>query len=100
MFQIAAISEQASESAGEAPNVVENTPNPLEWKSFDMRAVVSATEDLLLFILSDKGQRIRVFLLRDIISASEAFLEDEVVGCLFNEKLEERKNEVCFNSMN
>lgn len=100
MFQVAAISEQASESAGETSNVEDNTANPQEWKSFDMRAVVSATEDLLLFILSDKGQRVRVFLLRDIISASNAFIENEVVSCMFNEKLEEREQEVCSNSMN
>ncbi|XP_048331113.1 uncharacterized protein LOC107419899 isoform X2 [Ziziphus jujuba] len=90
---VAAISEQASESAGETSNVEDNTANPQEWKSFDMRAVVSATEDLLLFILSDKGQRVRVFLLRDIISASNAFIENEVVSCMFNEKLEEREQE-------
>lgn len=50
------------------------------WKSFDMRAVVAATEDFLLFVLSDKGLRVRVFLLRDIMKAADAFLQDEVVN--------------------
>ncbi|KAM7275523.1 hypothetical protein ACFE04_017389 [Oxalis oulophora] len=78
---ITAISERASESNAEAND-------PLGWKSFDMRAVVSATEDLLLFIVSEKGVRIRVFLLRDIIKAADAFLEDEFAGCITNEKTE------------
>lgn len=96
LFQIAAISEQASESDEETTNLEENTTNPLGWKSFDMRSVVSATEDLLQFILSDKGQRVRVYLLRDIISAADAFLEDEVVGCMSKDRLETRGPEVCF----
>ncbi|XP_008220623.1 PREDICTED: uncharacterized protein slr1919 [Prunus mume] len=87
---IAAISEQASESAEEHPNSGESSPNPLRSKSFDMHAVVAATEDLLRFILSEKGQRVRVFLVRDIIHAADAFLEDEVVGCMFDEKPEAR----------
>ncbi|CAL5377043.1 unnamed protein product [Camellia sinensis] len=45
----------------------------LEWKSFDMRAVVSATEDLFKFILSDKG------------------LRDEVVANIFDEKVQARE---------
>ncbi|KAI8017884.1 hypothetical protein LOK49_LG04G03035 [Camellia lanceoleosa] len=52
MVNIAAISQQASESTGE-----DKSSNPLEWKSFDMCAIVSATEDLFKFILSDKGLR-------------------------------------------
>ncbi|CAN1816474.1 Uncharacterized protein sll0005 [Linum perenne] len=79
---MAAISEQSpSESDdGEAVNSKQDSSNPLGWKSFDMRAVVSATEDLLLFVLSEKGSRVRVFLLRDIVKAADAFLEDEVLG--------------------
>lgn len=98
-FQIAAISEQASESAEETTNLEENTSNPLGWKYFEMGSVVSATEDLFQFILSDKGQRVRVFLLRDIISASDAVMEDEVVGCMSKEGLEKIEAKVCFTSL-
>ncbi|KAM5564624.1 hypothetical protein ABKV19_018941 [Rosa sericea] len=90
-FQVAAISEQASESVRESPNSEESsTPNPLRRKSFDMHAVVAATEDLLHFILSAKGQRVRVFLVRDIIGAADAFFQDEVVGNMFNDNPEAR----------
>ncbi|TQD75787.1 hypothetical protein C1H46_038684 [Malus baccata] len=54
------------------------------------RPVVAATEDLFHFILSKKGERVRVFLVRDIIAAADAFLDDEVVGRMFNEKPESR----------
>lgn len=66
-----------------------------------MRAVVSATEDLLLFILSEKGQRVRVFLLRDILSAADAFLQVEDFGCIIDEKTKARNTpspEVCIIS--
>ncbi|KAB2024973.1 hypothetical protein ERO13_D06G105800v2 [Gossypium hirsutum] len=75
---VAAISEQASE---EPPESEENDSPLSGWKSFDMHAVVDATEDLLLFILSEKGLMVRVFLLRDIIRAADIFLHDEVFGC-------------------
>ncbi|KAE8056214.1 hypothetical protein FH972_013005 [Carpinus fangiana] len=88
---IAAISKQSSKSSGEPPNSEQNSSNPLGWKSFDMRAVVNATEDLLQFILSEKGVRVRVFLLRDIIGAADIFMQDNVVGCSPSEKLEARK---------
>lgn len=74
--QVEAIASQAGP--------VEEYSNPLGWKSFDMRAVVSATEDLFQFILSDKGVRVRVFLLKDIINAADTFLEDEVVASMFD----------------
>ncbi|CAN1184915.1 Uncharacterized protein sll0005 [Linum perenne] len=85
---MAAISEQSpSESDdGEAVNSKQDSSNPLGWKSFDMRAVVSATEDLLLFVLSEKGSRVRVFLLRDIVKAADAFLEDEVLGDILDKR--------------
>ncbi|PKI37124.1 hypothetical protein CRG98_042459 [Punica granatum] len=54
---VAAISDQASESA-EPSNDEEDSSNSMGWKSFDMRAVVAATEDLLQFILSEKGSRV------------------------------------------
>lgn len=102
MFQIAAVSEQASESAEEPPDTKGNSSSPLEWKSFDMRAVVAATEDLFQFILSRKGLRVRVFLIRDIISATDIFLQDEVVASIFYEKLGAKapsESEVCLNTL-
>lgn len=57
-----------------------------ELKSFDMHSVVSATEDLLLFILSEKGQRVRVFLLQDIIRVVDIFLEEEVLDLNMKKK--------------
>ena len=51
-----------------------------------MNSVVSATEDLLLFILSEKGQRVRVFLLQDIIRVVDIFLEEEVVDLNMKKK--------------
>jgi aarF domain-containing kinase len=97
LFQGEAISEQASDSTEESPDSEGNSSDPLGWKSFDMRSVVNATEDLLLFILSEKGGRVRVFLLRDVIKAADVFLQDEVAGVL-NEKPEAREasdSEVC-----
>ena len=41
-----------------------------------MRAVVNATEDLLLFILSQKGRMVRIFLIRDVIKTLDSFPED------------------------
>lgn len=75
---------QVEAIANQAGPVEEKYSNPLGWKSFDMRAVVSATEDLFQFILSDKGVRVRVFILKDIINAADTFLEDEVVASMFD----------------
>ncbi|KAF5456859.1 hypothetical protein F2P56_026292 [Juglans regia] len=88
---MAAISEQPSKSNGEPTNSEDNYSSPLGWKSFDMRAVVAATEDLLLFILSEKGLRVRVFLLRDIIGAADVFMQDKVGGCIPSENVEARE---------
>ncbi|KAG2700406.1 hypothetical protein I3760_07G229000 [Carya illinoinensis] len=88
---MAAISEQPSKSSGEPTNSEDNYSSPLGWKSFDMRAVVAATEDLLLFILSEKGLRVRVFLLRDIIGAADVFMQDKVVDCIPSENVEARE---------
>ncbi|CDP17726.1 unnamed protein product [Coffea canephora] len=79
---IVAISEQAAEADGLAPALDDKSGHPMGWKSFDMRAVVAATEDLFQFILSDKGSRVRVFLVRDLLQAYDVFLQDEVFGCL------------------
>ncbi|KAL9261894.1 hypothetical protein AKJ16_DCAP16048 [Drosera capensis] len=80
---VAAISEEASESVGESPSSQPVSANTFGWKSFDTKAVVGATEDLLLFILSDKGLRVRLFILRDIIKAADVFLDDEIVARIF-----------------
>lgn len=88
---VAAISEQASESSEESSK--DNSSNPLGWKSFDMEAVVSATEDLFLFILSKKGSRVRVFLIRDIIGAVDIVLQDEVLGCSSDKKYQTRSED-------
>ncbi|WZY79415.1 hypothetical protein YC2023_025799 [Brassica napus] len=78
LFQVAAISEQASATSGESPED-KTLKKSSELKSFDVNSVVSATEDLLLFILSEKGQRVRVFLLQDIIRVVDIFLEEEAL---------------------
>ncbi|KAH1244678.1 Uncharacterized protein GmHk_06G015238 [Glycine max] len=81
---VAAISEQASEITGDDPSS-EKFSSSSVWKLFDMHAVVDSTEDLFLFILSDKGLRVRLFLLRDIVEAADVFLQDEVIDCALNE---------------
>ncbi|KAL3330605.1 hypothetical protein AABB24_034438 [Solanum stoloniferum] len=83
---IAAISQQASETEGETQ---ESYSDPLG--SFDIRAVVSATEDLFQFILSDKGSRVRVFLVRDIVKTADVFYQDEFLNNLLDEKLRARR---------
>ncbi|KHN07007.1 Hypothetical protein glysoja_023190 [Glycine soja] len=80
---VAAISEQASEITGDPSS--EKFSSSSVWKLFDMHAVVDSTEDLFLFILSDKGLRVRLFLLRDIVEAADVFLQDEVIDCALNE---------------
>ncbi|XP_047322386.1 uncharacterized protein sll0005 [Impatiens glandulifera] len=83
---IVAISGHANESGD---GHVADSDNPLEWKSFDMHAVASATEDLFQFILSDKGYKVRIFLVQDIINAADVFLEDVVIGAVLDdEKIE------------
>ncbi|KAL2504478.1 Protein kinase superfamily protein [Abeliophyllum distichum] len=77
---IAAISQQASETDDDLSKDRENSSNQLGWKSFNMRSVVSATEDLFQFILSHKGSRVRVFLVRDLLNAVDTFLEDDVIA--------------------
>ncbi|XP_073144094.1 uncharacterized protein [Henckelia pumila] len=89
---ILAISEQASQ-VNETSKPQEISSSSLGWNSFDIRAVVSATEDLFQFILSKKGSRVRVFLIRDILKAADTFLDNEVVSCFSNEKLQVEKSE-------
>ncbi|KAL0447584.1 UNVERIFIED_CONTAM: hypothetical protein Slati_1886300 [Sesamum latifolium] len=89
---IVAISEQTSGTNGASSEPQEDS-NPLGWKSFNMRAVVAATEDLFQFILSRKGSRVRVFLIRDILKAADTFLEQEVVSRFSDEKVEGAKPE-------
>lgn len=85
---IVAISEQASETNKASSKSEETYSNPLGWKSFNMRAVAAATEDLFQFILSKKGSRVRVFIIRDIIRVADTFLEEEVVSCFSGEKFQ------------
>ena len=84
LFQIAAISEEASDSDGENADSAIGSSVPFRWKSFDMRSVVAATEDLLLFILSEKGLRVRQYLVRDILKAVDALLQEDLVACIFD----------------
>lgn len=97
LLQVAAISEQAASESSEE-SLKDNSLNPPGWKSFDMAAVVAATEDLFLFIFSKKGSRVRVFLLRDIIGTVDIVLQDEVFGCSSDEKRQSR-SEVCSNHL-
>ncbi|KAL5657571.1 hypothetical protein ACJX0J_030734, partial [Zea mays] len=74
---IAAISEQSSESSSASgADSSENANGSPEWRSFDMHSVIAATEDLFDFILSRKGWRVRVFLVQDIVNASDVFLQE------------------------
>lgn len=59
-----------------------------------MRSVVASTEDLLHFILSEKGRRVRVFLVKDILKASDTFLQEEALPCIFEETAETSHFEV------
>ncbi|KAL3633420.1 hypothetical protein CASFOL_022182 [Castilleja foliolosa] len=88
---VVAISEQASETEETSSKPQENAPNGLGWKSFNMRAVVAATEDLFQFILSNKGSRVRVFLIRDVLNAADTFLEQKVVSGFSDENIEAPK---------
>ncbi|KAL8499415.1 hypothetical protein ACS0TY_022404 [Phlomoides rotata] len=83
---VAAISAQASETKRTSQ---ETSPNPANWKSFDMTAVVSAAEDLFDFILSDEGSKVQVCLMRDILSAADTFLDQEIVSRYDDKKFDE-----------
>ncbi|PWA92030.1 protein kinase superfamily protein [Artemisia annua] len=93
---VAAISVQSSPKAGkvdEANRRVDDaktnksSSSPLEANSFDMHAVVASTEDLFKFILSEKGYRVRLFIVRDIIGVADIFLDDQVTSCMFGDDL-------------
>uniref|UniRef100_A0ACD5UZD9 Uncharacterized protein n=2 Tax=Avena sativa TaxID=4498 RepID=A0ACD5UZD9_AVESA len=51
-----------------------------------MHSVVAATEDIFHFILSRKGWRVRVFLIQDIVKASDAFLQEATFSGIFDEE--------------
>ncbi|XP_051129415.1 uncharacterized protein LOC127250269 [Andrographis paniculata] len=89
---VAAISHQGSEADG-ASSKPERTSDPLGWRSFNMNSVAAATEDLFKFILSKKGSRVRVFLIRDIIAAADTFLDHEVISCFAEENLKAGKQQ-------
>lgn len=91
---IAAISEEASDADGENVNSEMRSSIPFRWKSFDMQSVVAATEDLLLFILSEKGLRIRQYLIRDILKAVDSLLQEDLVACNFDGYSIERKTSI------
>ncbi|KAI3812636.1 hypothetical protein L1987_17347 [Smallanthus sonchifolius] len=86
---VAAISEQSSNKSGKDDDA-KKPSSTLEGDSFDMHAVVAATEDLLKFMLSDKAFRVRLFIIRDIIKVADIFLQDQVTSCMFDENLEPR----------
>ncbi|XP_056691605.1 uncharacterized protein [Spinacia oleracea] len=88
---VAAISEEAFDPAEQHLNSKQDSSNPLRWKSFNMRSVVAATEDLLIFILSEKGRRVRLHLTRDVLQTVDAFLQDAVVAQNSYEDFNERK---------
>lgn len=98
-FQVAAISEQSSESeiGMHESSTMGTSTNVPKWKSFDMRSVVASTEDLFHFILSEKGRRVRVFLIQDILQASDAFMQEEALPCIFEEQGEKSYFEVLPN---
>ncbi|EFJ34697.1 hypothetical protein SELMODRAFT_166503 [Selaginella moellendorffii] len=48
-------------------------------QSFDMRAVASAADDLLAYILSDKGIRVRILLVKDIVKALNALIKESIL---------------------
>ncbi|KAJ1288513.1 hypothetical protein BS78_02G094800 [Paspalum vaginatum] len=82
---IAAISEQSSESSkASGAGSGERSNGSSGWRSFDMHSVVAATEDLFDFILSRKGWRVRVFLVQDIVKASDAFLQEAAFPYIFD----------------
>jgi aarF domain-containing kinase len=83
-MQIAAISQQASESSNKQGD--ENTASSSEWRSFDMHSVVAVTEDLFSFHFLRKGWRVRVFLVQDIVKASDAFLQEATFPFISDEE--------------
>lgn len=102
--QIAAISEQASETGDEQLNHsgMNMSENAGGWKSFNMRTVAAATEDLFHFILSEKGRRVRIFLVKDIVNVADSLIEGEAMACNVPDKAKTKntsKNEVSFFSI-
>jgi len=84
---IAAISAQSAESSNASgAGSAENANGYSKWRSFDMHSVVAVTEDLFDFILSRKGWRVRVFLVQDIIKASDAFLQEATFPYIFDKE--------------
>ncbi|MCO5599660.1 hypothetical protein L7F22_053765 [Adiantum nelumboides] len=82
---VVAIAEQRSTSGlskdldkaklwSEQDGLNENTTR--SWGMFDTRTVVSATSDLLEYILSEEGYRVRVLLVQDIVNSFSAFLDE------------------------
>ncbi|KAL2897538.1 hypothetical protein RDABS01_039321 [Bienertia sinuspersici] len=70
---------EVSDSTEQHSDSEQDSSVPFRWKFFNMRSVVGATEDLLLFVLSEKGLRVRMYLTRDVLKAFDAFLQDTAV---------------------
>lgn len=49
-----------------------------------MHYVVASTEDLFNFVLSEKGWRVRVFLVQDILKAADTFIKEAGFSCMFD----------------
>ncbi|MCO5552338.1 hypothetical protein L7F22_005849 [Adiantum nelumboides] len=82
---VVAIAEQSSTSGlskdldkvklwSEQDGLNKNTTR--SWGMFDTRTVVSATSDLLEYILSEEGYRVRVLLVQDMVNSFSAFLDE------------------------
>ncbi|XP_049933387.1 uncharacterized protein LOC116252740 isoform X2 [Nymphaea colorata] len=87
---VMAISESAEPKEKEEKASI-HAPTAEEWKSFDMRAVVLATEDLFNFIFSGQGLRVQIFLCQDIVKAADAFFDPKVLSSFSSEGEEKEK---------
>ncbi|GLJ27534.1 hypothetical protein SUGI_0540290 [Cryptomeria japonica] len=90
---VMAIAEQTSDTekdveSSKAQDDVESSEVREYALSFDMRAVAASTVDLVDFIFSGKGERVRVFLIQDIVNAVDTFLQQEILSYLYLERNE------------
>lgn len=89
---VMAIAEQSSgtekDESSKAQDSVESSEVRELVLSFDMRAVATSTVDLLEFIFSGKGERVRVFLIQDIVSAADSFFQQEIINQFNLERIE------------
>ncbi|KAH9304656.1 hypothetical protein KI387_009060, partial [Taxus chinensis] len=87
---VMAIAEQtsATDKDAQSQNNLDSTEAGECVLSFDMRAVAASTVDLFDFIFSGKGERIRIFLIQDIVNAVDTFLQQEIFSYLYPERSE------------